>query len=580
MSRPPRRRTAALEPAVFLDRDGTLTEPRAYPSHPSHLVLNTGVGPRLRALQEAGVLLIVVTNQSGVARGYFDESDLGAMHDHLHALLAEFDVRLDGVYFCPHHPDGKVPHLAVRCDCRKPEPGMLLKAAAELGADLDRSWMIGDMESDVLAGESAGCTSFLVNNDPKRAEPQQRFSDGVLTTAGALSHIYRAVTGRREIDGSCPEPRTDRRRVPVHRLADGREIRFYDDPGTSHRPCADSRRLAPVESHSELRWDPLLQDWVIMAPNRRARSDGAAETCPLCLSAGGGHSEIPASGYDVAVFENRYPALSGVPGAVPHAPRALTRSPAPGRCEVIAYSSDHEARLSDLPVVRVRTVLEAMADRTVSLNAADGVRQVVCFENHGAQVGASLAHPHGQVYGYPFLPRRFARMREVALEAHRRGEGCPVCIVVQQELDMNERLVARTERWAAVVPFAARWPYEVHVYPLRHVPELAALTEVETEELAHLYRTVLGCFADVAEEALPYLATWVQAPAGKGPDDVTHLHVQVFSDRASPSRIKKSAAGELGAGAFVSEADPEAMAKALSSAARPSELIDISWRNT
>ncbi|MFH9751044.1 galactose-1-phosphate uridylyltransferase [Streptomyces griseus] len=577
MSRSPDPPTTALRPAVFLDRDGTLTEPREYPGKPADLVLNPGVGPRLRALRDAGFLLVVVTNQSGVARGYFDVSDLDAMHAHLRSELAEFGVRLDGIYFCPHHTDGKIPHLAVRCDCRKPEPGMLLTAAAELGIDLGRSWMIGDARSDVLAGEAAGCTSLLVDNEPERLRRQVDLSGRPLTTSEALDRIRATVAGPPR---ATPEHRTDRRDALVRRLSDGREIRFYADPGSAHRPGTDPRRLAPFESRSELRWDPLLRDWVIMAPNRRTRSGDTAETCPLCPGGDAGQSEIPAFGYDVAVFENRYPALTDVPGTVPHAPGSLTRAPAPGRCEVIAYSSDHEARLSDLPVERVRTVLEAMADRTAALNAMDGIRQVVCFENHGAQVGASLAHPHGQVYGYPFLPGRFARMREVALGAPRRGEGCPVCTLVRRELALDERLVGRTDHWAAVVPFAARWPYEVHVYPRRHVNELAALTDGEMAELAHLYRTVLGCFAKVAEEPLPYLATWVQAPAGQGREDVTHLHVQILSDRMSPTRTKKPAAGELGAGAFVSEADPEAMAKALASVAGPSELATTSWRNT
>ncbi len=153
----------ALAPAVFLDRDGTLVHPRHYPSRPADLQLYDGIGPALRAVQRAGLRLVVVTNQSGLARGYFDERDLALMHEHLAGELAHWGVRLDGIYFCPHHPDGVVPHLAVRCDCRKPQPGMIQRAARELGLDLARSWFVGDILDDMEAGKRAGCRTILVD---------------------------------------------------------------------------------------------------------------------------------------------------------------------------------------------------------------------------------------------------------------------------------------------------------------------------------------------------------------------------------------------------------------------------------
>ncbi|MDO0912061.1 HAD family hydrolase [Streptomyces sp. DT2A-34] len=158
-SRTPR----ARKPAVFLDRDGTLTEPRHYPSRPSDLVLQPGIGPWLRALREHhGAALVVVTNQSGLARGMFTGLDLAAMHRHLRTELTAVDVELDAIYTCPHHVDGVVTGLARSCSCRKPEPGLLLRAAAELRLDLSRSWMIGDFATDVEAGNRAGCRTAWV----------------------------------------------------------------------------------------------------------------------------------------------------------------------------------------------------------------------------------------------------------------------------------------------------------------------------------------------------------------------------------------------------------------------------------
>jgi D-glycero-D-manno-heptose 1,7-bisphosphate phosphatase len=153
----------ANDRAVFLDRDGTLVEPRHYPATPEELVLYPGLGPGLRRLQAAGFQLIVITNQSGLARGYFSEDDLAAMHAYLSGELAAEGVRLDGIYYCPHHPDGAIPELAIRCDCRKPQPGMLRRAAAEQGLDLARSWFVGDILDDVEAGNRAGCRTVLVD---------------------------------------------------------------------------------------------------------------------------------------------------------------------------------------------------------------------------------------------------------------------------------------------------------------------------------------------------------------------------------------------------------------------------------
>lgn len=149
--------------AVFLDRDGTLVHPAHYPSRPEHLRLYEHIGSELYGVQLIGFHLIVVTNQSGIARGYFSEADLQEMHQHLARELAASDVSLSGIYYCPHHVDGVVPELAISCDCRKPEPGMLLRAADEHDLDLQRCWLVGDILDDIEAGNRAGCRTILVD---------------------------------------------------------------------------------------------------------------------------------------------------------------------------------------------------------------------------------------------------------------------------------------------------------------------------------------------------------------------------------------------------------------------------------
>ena len=150
--------------ALFLDRDGTLVHASHYPSRPEQLRLYNDIGPALQQLQQQhGFRLIVITNQAGIARGYFTEADLQRMHDYLKGELAALDVRVDGIYHCPHHPDGVVEGLSVRCECRKPQPGMLFRAALELDLDLEHSWFVGDILDDVEAGNRANCRTVLVD---------------------------------------------------------------------------------------------------------------------------------------------------------------------------------------------------------------------------------------------------------------------------------------------------------------------------------------------------------------------------------------------------------------------------------
>lgn len=165
------RRRMSQAPAIFLDRDGTLTHRYHYPSRPEHLRLYDGIAAPLTMLRRAGYRLVVVTNQSGIARGYFTEADLARMHEYLRATLEASGVALDAIYHCPHHPDGVVAGLATRCDCRKPQPGMLLRAAQDLDLDLTRSWLVGDILDDVEAGARAGCRTALVDVG---AEPPPR----------------------------------------------------------------------------------------------------------------------------------------------------------------------------------------------------------------------------------------------------------------------------------------------------------------------------------------------------------------------------------------------------------------------
>jgi D,D-heptose 1,7-bisphosphate phosphatase len=151
--------------AVFLDKDGTLVEDVPYNVKPELIRLAPGAEEALRKLHHAGYLLVIITNQAGVARGFFSEHELASLEQTFREIFQnQIGVPLAGFYYCPHHPQGTIRAYALECDCRKPAPGLLLHAARDLEIDLSRSWMIGDILNDVEAGKSAGCSTMLVDN--------------------------------------------------------------------------------------------------------------------------------------------------------------------------------------------------------------------------------------------------------------------------------------------------------------------------------------------------------------------------------------------------------------------------------
>jgi len=158
------------KPAVFLDRDGTINVERDYLYRPEDFCFIDGADTAIRQLNDAGFLVVVVTNQSGVARGYYREEDVDVLHAYLSQRLAEVGGHVDAYYYCPHHPRSGQPPYVQECDCRKGKPGMLLQAAREFDIDLARSWMVGDKKADVDAGLAAGCRPVLVRTGHGESE--------------------------------------------------------------------------------------------------------------------------------------------------------------------------------------------------------------------------------------------------------------------------------------------------------------------------------------------------------------------------------------------------------------------------
>jgi UDPglucose--hexose-1-phosphate uridylyltransferase len=352
----------------------------------------------------------------------------------------------------------------------------------------------------------------------------------------------------------------------VTHLADGRELIYFDESDAADRGERDRRDLPPPPPASEIRYDPILDEWVAIAAHRQTRTYlPPSDECPLCPSTPERATEVPAYDYDVAVFENRFPSFSHRRGAAdpPHLPGLTDTRPGYGRCEVVCFTSDHNASFASLTPKRVRLVVEAWADRTAELNALPHVEQVFCFENRGEAIGVTLSHPHGQIYAYPFVTPRTRRMLASARRhAADTGGRNLFADVLAAERAAGVRVVAGNEHWTAFVPAVARWPYEIHLYPNRQVPDILALSSEERDTFGPVYLEVLRRLDGLFGFAMPYIAAWHQAPV-RVDRDLSYLHLQVFSIQRAPGKLKYLAGSESGMGVFVNDIRPERAAKQL-----------------
>ncbi len=359
------------------------------------------------------------------------------------------------------------------------------------------------------------------------------------------------------------------------RLADGRELIYYDDPGTNLGPerGVDAREPAPRPDTATMRRDVLTGDWISVAAARQNRAFlPPAHLDPLAPQTPSNPSEIP-SLYDVAVFENKSPsfgpALATAHGDAPagiDAPQDLADLDAPGlgrtrtsvgRCEVVCFSPEHSGSFGTQTPTRARTVIEAWADRTAALSALPGVEQVFPFENRGEAIGVTLPHPHGQIYAYPYItPRTTALLASIDREGPDMFER-----ILDFERD-SERVILTGAHWTAFVPFAARWPLEVHLLPHRHVADFAETTDAERDELAPLYLRLLRGVDALYDSATPYIAAWHQAPVNRGRDTV-RLHLQLTSPRRAADKLKFLAGSEAAMGAWIGDVPPESAAERL-----------------
>ncbi len=290
---------------------------------------------------------------------------------------------------------------------------------------------------------------------------------------------------------------------------------------------------------SEQRFNELRGEQVVYAIHRQDRTFlPAREHCPLDpTQPGGAETEIPRPTFEIAVFDNRFPAFEAPDGAA----------------EVVVYTADHDASFGSLEPQRAEALMWVWRHRYKELGARPDVDYVFIFENRGVEVGVTLHHPHGQIYGYPFLPP----VPALELAADERLGGCAPCALLAGELEHGSRVIYENAAVVAYVPYAARWSYEVHLSMRDHRPSLLDCTPAELSGLAEALQRVTRGFDALWERPFPYVMAVHQAPTDAAHAGQGHLHIEFYPPLRTPEKLKYLAGSEQGAGTFISDVLPE-----------------------
>jgi UDPglucose--hexose-1-phosphate uridylyltransferase len=289
------------------------------------------------------------------------------------------------------------------------------------------------------------------------------------------------------------------------------------------------------------------------------------ELCPLCPTKPGLLSEIPEEDYEVVVFDNRFPSLRP-PASNWSLPDELGLDTpivdAAGKCEVVCFTAEHATSFKDLSKERIATLLTAWRDRTREISSLPFIEQVFIFENRGEEIGVTLFHPHGQIYAYSYITPRTEKMLAVA-SAHKERTGRVLMDeIVAREIRDEVRIIVKNDEWVAYVPWASRYPFEIHVAPLRPVADLAELDEKQCALFPETAKEVMLRLDGVFGIEMAYIAAWHQAPVRKG-RDLLRLHWQITSVRRQPGKLKYLAGSESAMGAFIMDMKPEQSAAQL-----------------
>ena len=310
----------------------------------------------------------------------------------------------------------------------------------------------------------------------------------------------------------------------------------------------------------EIRWNPLIGGWVIVAGHREKRpwrptEKGEKPACPFCP---GAPETAPYGDWDVLVLPNKYPAL--VPDPSPPSPVDVDGiynvMPAMGYCRVLIETPKHTGDLHDLSLEHMVKVVEKYREEYIKLSKIDFVSYVAIFRNKGKEIGVSLIHPHSQIYALPFIPPRIQVELKNFKKFYNKEKRCLLCRIIESEKKLGKRIIYENEGFIVIHPYYAMWPYELHVYPKRHVTGIDMLDNDEIKQLADALRMTTAIYENLYDRDMPYMMVMHNRPSEPEDYSYYHFHIEFYQPYREKDKLKYRAGIETGFWVFTYDGDP------------------------
>lgn len=312
---------------------------------------------------------------------------------------------------------------------------------------------------------------------------------------------------------------------------------------------------------AELRWHPLTQDWVMIASNRQERPQMPKDWCPFCPGSG----KVP-DDYDVYCYDNDFPALSQTPPEPDDVQTDFFKTaPSYGKCEVILYSPGHTVTLPQLSDDHVEKLVNLWCSRFEALSADPNIKYVFIFENRGDVVGVTMPHPHGQIYGYSFVPKKIQLEIQSASQFYQKNGNCIFCEMLKAEDEFQQRIIFKNEHFTVFLPFFTEYPYGVYIQSNAHKQYITDFNVEERRALAVTIKHTVGMLDSLFDRKFPYMMCMHNAPVNTEQDLAKqyHFHIEFFPPMRSAEKIKYNASSETGCWAHCNPTCPEETAKEL-----------------
>lgn len=314
---------------------------------------------------------------------------------------------------------------------------------------------------------------------------------------------------------------------------------------------------------AELRKHPLTNDWVMIASHRQGRPQMPKDYCPFCPGSG----KVP-DHFDVYKYDNDFPALSQTPPEPdPVATSFYETAPAYGKCEVILYSPQHTVTLPELPTAHIGKLVDLWAERYEAIGSDPQIKYVFIFENRGDIVGVTMPHPHGQIYGYPFIPKKIELELDSARRYRAEKGSCLFCDMLEDEMRAGQRIIFRNAHFTVFLPFFTEYPYGVYIQSNAHKTNIAQFDAAERLSLAETLRQTAGMLDSLFDYKFPYMMCMYNEPVNSGDlADLCHFHIVFYPPMRSADKVKYNASSETGAWAHCNPTCPEEKAEELRAA--------------